>query len=97
MHCIVTYATGVCSKLSKISSQIQIFNFGSLSSCIYVSKDVSIRGYFSKPKGVSEQNSLGHTGVDYSVTGRECLLFGLRVLLSNYVMDGNDFCARGLE
>jgi len=28
-----------------------------------------MRGYFSKPKGVIKQNSLGHTGVDHSVTG----------------------------
>jgi hypothetical protein len=62
-----------------------------LTSSIYVSKDVSIRGYFSKPKGISEQKSLGHTGVDHSVTGRECPLFGLHVSLSNYVTDGNDF------
>jgi len=52
---------------------------------------------FLKPKGVSKQNSLGHTGVDHSVTGRECPLFGLHVSLSNCVTDGNDFCVRGLE
>ena len=46
-----------------------------------------MRGYFSKPKGVCEQKNLGHTGVDYSVTGGECLLFGLRVSLSNCVTD----------
>ena len=58
---------------------------------------MSILGYFPKPKGVSEQNSLGRTGVDHAVTGRECPLFGMRVSLSNFVADGSDFCARGLE
>jgi hypothetical protein len=62
-----------------------------------VNKDVSIRGYFSKPKGVSEQKGLGHTGVDHSVTGREYPLFGPRVSLSNCVTDGSDFCVRDLE
>jgi len=43
----------------KLSSKVQIFNFGYLSSVnyIYVSKNVKIRGYFSKPKGVREQIS----------------------------------------
>jgi hypothetical protein len=31
---------------------------------VYVSKDVRIRDYFSKPKGIREQISLGITGVD---------------------------------
>jgi hypothetical protein len=31
---------------------------------IYVSKDVKIRGYFSKTKGVREQQRLGNTGID---------------------------------
>ena len=30
----------------------------------YVSKYVSIRGYFSKPKGVWEQKSLGNTALE---------------------------------
>jgi hypothetical protein len=30
---------------------------------IYVSKNLSIRGYFSKPKGVREQILLGNTGL----------------------------------
>ena len=29
----------------------------------FVSKDVRIRGYSSKPKGVREQKSLGYTGL----------------------------------
>ena len=38
--------------------------FGPL--CIYVSEDVRIRGYFSKPKGVyREQRGLGSTAVEY--------------------------------
>jgi hypothetical protein len=34
---------------------------------MYVSKDVRIRGYFSKPKRVREQNSLGN--IDIYCTG----------------------------
>jgi len=30
---------------------------------IYVNKDVRIRGYFSKPKGLREQKSLGNIGL----------------------------------
>jgi hypothetical protein len=43
----------------------QILNFGCKSSelSIYVSMDVSICGYFSKPNGVHEQNSLRNTGL----------------------------------
>jgi hypothetical protein len=33
---------------------------------IYVSKDVRIRGYFSKPKGISEQKSLGNADINNS-------------------------------
>ena len=33
---------------------------------ICVSKDVRIRGYFSKPQGICEQESLGSTGLDGS-------------------------------
>ena len=49
--------------VSKISSEIQIFNFVyfRFSHCIYVSKDVRVRGYFWKPRGVREQNTLGNT------------------------------------
>jgi hypothetical protein len=64
--------------------------------CVYVSKDVRIRGYISKPKVASEQK-VWDTDVDHSVTGRECPRVGLRVSLSNYVTDGNDFCVRGLD
>jgi len=66
MQCLVTYATGMYSKLSTISSEIYIFCFGYLSSVrsIYVSKDVRIRGYVSKTNGVREQKSLGSTGPD---------------------------------
>jgi len=53
MQCITMYATRLYSKLSKLSSDIQIFNFGYLSTgnCIYGSNDERIIGYFSKPKG----------------------------------------------
>jgi hypothetical protein len=49
--------------LSKIRYENQFFNFDYLlfSHCIYVSKDVRVRGYFCKPRGVSEQNTLGNT------------------------------------
>ena len=33
---------------------------------IYVRKDVRVRGYFSKLKGVREQNSMGKTVLEYS-------------------------------
>jgi len=32
--------------------------------CMYVSKNVGIRGYFSKPKGVREQKRLGNPAID---------------------------------
>jgi hypothetical protein len=35
--------------------------------CIYVGKDVGIRGYFSKPKGAREQKGLGNTGLSFSL------------------------------
>jgi hypothetical protein len=49
--------------LSEISSETQIYNFGYLSSghYIYVSKDLRIRGYFSKPKGAREQKKKRET------------------------------------
>jgi hypothetical protein len=34
-----------------------------------MSKDVKIRGYFAKPKGVREQKSLGNTGLQGFDTG----------------------------
>jgi len=61
MKCPVTYATGMYSKLSTISSEIYIFNLGYLSSglSIYVSKDVRIHDYVLKKKGVREQKKYG--------------------------------------
>ena len=52
MQYIVTYSAGVYWYLSKVSSEIQISNFG------YLSSDMRICGYFSKPKVVREQISL---------------------------------------
>jgi hypothetical protein len=54
-----------------ISSDISIFNFGHLLSghYIYVSKDVTTRGYFPKPKETSEQKSLGTTVLGSSHSG----------------------------
>ena len=62
MQCIVTYPTGMYVLLSKISSGI-FFYFGYLSSghAIYVSKDVRLRGYFSKSKRGSRAKNLGNT------------------------------------
>ena len=34
--------------------------------CVYVIKDVRVRGYFSKPKGFREQRSLGNTDLSTS-------------------------------
>jgi len=57
---IVTYANGMYSQLSKVSYAIWIFNFGYVWSghSIHVNKDVRMRGYFSKPKGVRKQKRL---------------------------------------
>jgi len=54
MHCYIYY---VCiHKYLKVSSEIQIFNSGFLSSghCIYVSKDVRIHAFFQSQIGVRE-------------------------------------------
>lgn len=62
-----TYATGMYQQLSRISSEIQIFNFEYLTSghYIYVRKGVRIRRYFSKQKAVREQECLGKTALAY--------------------------------
>ena len=62
MHCYVCHLYVL---VSNIGSEIQI-NCGYVLSghCIYVSKDMRIRGYFSKPKGVREQKILGNTVID---------------------------------
>ena len=62
MQFIVTDTTGMYVYVSKISSETQSFNFVYLrfSHCIYVSKDVTVRGYFWKPRGLSKQNNLGN-------------------------------------
>jgi len=54
----------ICSYLKSVLRH-KFLNFGYLSSrhCIYISKDVRIRGYFSKPTGVHKQKSLGNTAV----------------------------------
>jgi hypothetical protein len=31
--------------------------------CIYISKDVRMRGYFTNPEGAREQKSLGNTSI----------------------------------
>jgi hypothetical protein len=56
-------------QLSEISSDIQMSKFGHLPSAhyIHVSKDVSIRGYFSKPKGGPRAESLGNAAVSLHV------------------------------
>ena len=58
--------TDIYYYLSKTSSEIHILNFGYLSAGhhIDVSKDVRIRGYFSKPKVVREQKVSGNTILD---------------------------------
>jgi hypothetical protein len=58
----------VCNEyVSKITSEIQILNFEYLTSgnYVYVSKDVRIRGYFSEPKGVREEESVGNIAVHF--------------------------------
>ena len=61
MQSIVRYANGMYSQLSKVSSEICIFNFSYISSghSIHVNKDMRMSGYFPKPKGVRKQNLLG--------------------------------------
>jgi hypothetical protein len=57
--------------LSKISSEIQIFNFWVpiiWTLYIYVSKDMRIRGYFSKPKGVCEHKNLGKATLENCIS-----------------------------
>jgi len=65
MLCIVAYASGMYLWLSKIISEIQIFNFTPIiqTHYIYMSKDVRICGCFSKPKRVHEQTRLGNNGL----------------------------------
>jgi hypothetical protein len=41
---------------------------------IYVSKDMRVRGYVSKPKRVREQNSLGNTGLHEFLPWSSCKL-----------------------
>ena len=62
MKFIVMYATGTYSQLSKITSEIYIFYFRYLSTGhpVQVSKNCRTRGYFSKPKRISEQKCLGN-------------------------------------
>jgi hypothetical protein len=63
MHCYVCYWYVFVA----IWNQFWNINFGYLSSgrYIYVSKDVRIRGYFSKPKGAREQKSLVKTAREH--------------------------------
>jgi len=76
------FATGTYSKLSKLSSDIHILNFGYLTTgtCIYGSKNKRVIGYFSKPKGVRELKSLNNTALGYgysrSVFARSWFLTG---------------------
>jgi len=58
MHCYVSYCYVRVFVAIIISSETYIFNFGylSLGHYIYVSKEVKIRGYFTKLKVVREQN-----------------------------------------
>jgi hypothetical protein len=68
MQCIVTYATGVCCSYLKsvLSTNFLFWTPVIRTPYIDVRKDMGIRGYFSKPKGVREQKSLGNTDVGSS-------------------------------
>jgi len=92
MQCIIMYATGMYSKLSKLSSDIYIFNFGYLSTgnCIYGSKDERINGYFSKPKGVRELKSLDNTALGYGYS--RSVLARSRVIASTTKHDLKEQC-----
>jgi len=66
MQRVVTHATGVCYCLSEINSDIYTFlilHTLARTLYIYVSTDVRIRGYFSKPKRVRERRNLGNTAL----------------------------------
>jgi len=64
----VTYATDIFSYLSKISSEIQIFNFGYPSSghCIYVRKDVRDLWLFFEAERGPRAKLVGNTAPVYS-------------------------------
>ena len=53
-----------------------------LTLCIGVSKHVRARGYFSKPEGALEQETLGITGVDCRVAN---IIWLLPSLLGRYI------------
>jgi hypothetical protein len=56
MEYIVTYATGTYSKLSKISPETQILNFGlHIIRTLHVSKEMRIHCYFLMPKGAASK------------------------------------------
>jgi hypothetical protein len=63
------------SELSEIILRYKylIVNTFHSESYIYVSKDVRIRGYFSKPEEVRKQRSLGNTGLDSTTTTQQIL------------------------
>lgn len=65
MQFVVTYATGVYFLSSKISSEPQISNLDTYhpGTPTYVSKDVTIHGYFAKLKWA--QKRLGHATKDF--------------------------------
>jgi hypothetical protein len=67
----IAYAICTYFWLSKISSEIQIFNFWVpiiWTLYTYVSKDMRIRGYFSKPMGVCEQTNLGKATLENHIS-----------------------------
>ena len=54
---------------------------------IYVSKDVRIRGYFSKQKEVRERRSSGNTALHTFVEGRNSVI----IVPTRYGLDGPGF------
>jgi hypothetical protein len=62
--------------------------------CIYVGKDVRIRGYFSAPRAVRQQNNLGEHWLilDYLLCGAYLLLkVGVKV---NVLLRSLDYCSK---
>jgi len=62
MQFIVTYGTGVLNSVLRFSFLIVATHHPDIL-YFYLSKEVRIRVYFSKPEGVHEQKRLGNTAV----------------------------------
>jgi hypothetical protein len=62
-----------------------------------VSKDVRIRGYFSKPEGIREQRSLGNTGLDSKYHHTTNIIILLCEVLRHNVASLQKLCNEGVN